>query len=149
MADELVELLGFALDPREVGLGGPDDAPLRERERHPDARERRAQLVGHVAQQRLLVRHERLDPLRHRVEVARERADLVLAAVERPPDARIERAGRERASRLLQPDDRRGEIAREQQGGRGDREQRDADHRDLRAGPHEYPEERDRGAREQ
>ncbi len=95
MAHELVELFGLALDPRKIGLCGQLSPPLRERERHSDPRERRAQLMRDVAQQRLLVGHERLDPLRHRVEVARERADFVLPACERPADTRVERASGE------------------------------------------------------
>ena len=149
VADELVELLGLALDPREIGLRGLLSAPLRERERHADPRERRAQLVRDVAQQRLLVGHERLDPLGHRVEVARERADLVLAACERPADARVERAGRERAARLLQPHDRRGQIAREQQRRRRDREQRDAETATCVPGHIKSAEERHGRAHEQ
>ena len=124
-------------------------APLRERERHADARERRAQLVRDVAQQRLLGGDQRLDALGHRVEVARQRADLVAAPRERRADARVEGAGRERAAGLLQPHDRRRQIAREQQRHDGGREDRDREHGDLRAGPHQDAEDRHGRAREQ
>ena len=56
LADQRVEALGLALDAREIGLRRRAGAPLRERERHADARERRAQLVRDVAQQRLFRR---------------------------------------------------------------------------------------------
>ena len=112
------------------GCDGFAGAPLRERERHADARERRAELVRHVAQQRFLRRDQRLDALGHRVEVARQRADLVAAPSERRADARIEGAGGQRAAGLLQPHDRRRHVAREQQrhDGRGE-------NRDRRARP--------------
>ena len=107
LANQRVEPLGLALDARKIGLRFRARAPLRERERHADSGERRAQLVRDVAQQSLLRRDQCLNALGHRVEVPGQRADLVAAARERRADARLERAGGERAARLLQPHDRR------------------------------------------
>ncbi len=101
--------------------------------------------MRHVAQQRLLVRDQRLQLLGHRVEVTRERADLVAAAIERPADARRQRPRREGAARLLELDDRRRQITREQQRRDARCDDRRRQHAELRAGPLQHAENRRRG----
>ena len=46
--DQLVEPLGFELDPRQFRLDLPTGLPKRQSQRHVDPRERRTKLVGNV-----------------------------------------------------------------------------------------------------
>jgi diadenosine tetraphosphate (Ap4A) HIT family hydrolase len=55
-------------------------APVEHRHRHLHPRQRRAQLVAGVGEQRPVRLHERLDALRRDVEARRDRGDLVAAA---------------------------------------------------------------------
>jgi ABC-2 type transport system permease protein len=48
--------------------------------------------VGDVAQQQFLVGDQRLDLFGHRIEIARERADFILAPVDRGSDPGVERS---------------------------------------------------------
>ena len=68
-----------------------------------DACERRTQFVRYIAQQRFLRRHERLDALRHGIEISSDCADLVSAPIERTTHARFQGASRARSCGLLQP----------------------------------------------
>jgi hypothetical protein len=57
--------------------------------------------MRYVSQESFLVRQQGLYSLSHRVEIARQRADLVFATVQRTADASVERARRQRARGFL------------------------------------------------
>ena len=105
---------------------------LGEGERRLQSRERRAQLVGHVAHQLLTRGEQALDLLGHAVEVASQRADFVVTSAYRRRSARRDTPPRQRTHRQLQFGNRFAEGAGDECRNHGDHHERSGDHRSER-----------------
>ena len=79
------------------------------------ARQRRTQLMGHVAQQLLLGLEELAQAPRHRVKVGSQEAEIVLPPLESRRDVHVQISRRHLSGRVAQPVDRSDEITGEEE----------------------------------
>ena len=115
VADESIEALGFALHAVELLRRARRVLP-READGHLHAGERRAQLVGDVAQQPLAGRDQRAQALGHGIELAAQHTELVAPARNFGARACVEVSAGEQMRGALQPLHRVADRAREQVG---------------------------------